>query len=182
MCYVKRWRQTSSLEDVIRVRRLWCHLWVMCVSIKKKWLKLIFERSWQPKQVPYDCKKTNITHIFEKEKRRIWGSPVWAQPHSPGGFWKHVKDEVCLGKPARIFQAETMLDQGLAFYGEKITFMDTGRGVYVIYLDFHKAYATLSNSVLTVLLVKYSFSELHWLYFLAQKLWISIGNWINDQL
>lgn len=94
---------------------------------------------------------------------------------------KHVKDERWLGKPAQISQAETMLDQAL-FYDEKTTCMDDGRGVDVVSLDFSKAFATLSKSVLIVILVKYSSSRLYWLYFLAQKIWMNSGNSNSDQV
>lgn len=75
-----------------------------------------------------------------------------------------------------------MLDQALAFYDEKTTSMDDRRRVDVVYLHFCKAFATLSNSVLIVILVKFSFYRLYWFYFLAQKIWISSGNSNSGQL
>ncbi|KAK4832520.1 hypothetical protein QYF61_023852 [Mycteria americana] len=42
---------------------------------------------------------------------------------------------------------EIMLDQGLAFCHEKTASVDDRKGVDVVYLDFSKAFPTLSNSL-----------------------------------
>lgn len=52
------------------------HLWVLreIVDGVTKPLSIIFEKSWQTREVPTDCNRGNITPIFKKEKKKDPGN------------------------------------------------------------------------------------------------------------
>ncbi|PKU43880.1 rna-directed dna polymerase from mobile element jockey-like [Limosa lapponica baueri] len=92
-------------------------------------LSIIFERSWRTGEVPEDWRKANITPVFKKGKMEDPGNYRLVSLTSVPG-----KGKLCL----------TNL---IVLYDVKTRWLDEGRAADVIYLDFSKAFDTVSHNI-----------------------------------
>ncbi|GAB0208187.1 mitochondrial enolase superfamily member 1 [Grus japonensis] len=93
-------------------------------------LSIIFERSWRTGEVPEDWKKASVTPVFRKGKKE-----------DPGNY-RPVSLTSIPGKGKRC------LTSLIAFYDGMSGWVDEGRAVDVVYLDFSKAFDTVSHNIL----------------------------------
>jgi len=146
-------------------------------------LSIIFERSWRSGEVPEDWRKANVTPTFEKGKKE---DPRNNRPVSltsiPGKVMeqlvleviiKQVEEKKVLRSSQHGFPKEkSCLTNWIAFCDDTTGWVDEGRAVDVVYLDFSKAFDTVSHNILLGKLKKYGLDE--WLV-----KWIE--NWLKGR-
>ncbi|CAM4334724.1 unnamed protein product [Caretta caretta] len=153
------------------------------VDVTAEPLAIIFENSWRSGEVPDDWKKAYVVPIFKKGKKEDPGNyrPV-SLPSVPGKIMEQVLKESILKhfegrKVIRNSQhgftkGKSCLTNLIAFYDEITGSVDEGKAVDVLFLDFSKAFDTVSHSMLASKLKKYGLDEwtIRW-----------IENWLDCQ-
>jgi len=146
-------------------------------------LSIIFERSWRTGEVPEDWRKTNVTTIFKKGKKEDPGNyrPV-SLTSIPGQLMEQLIMEVIIKQLEEkkvissshhgFTKGKSCLTNLIAFYDGMTGWVDEGRAVDVVYLDFSKAFDTVSCNILLGKLRKYGLDE--W-----SVRWIK--NWLNGR-
>ncbi|CAM5106321.1 unnamed protein product, partial [Natator depressus] len=159
-------------------------------------LAIIFENSWRTGEVPDDWKKANVVPIFKKGKKEDPGSyrPV-SLTSVPGkimaqvlkeSILKHLHERKVIRNSQHGFtKGRSCLTNLIAFYDEITGSVDEGKGEDVLFLDFSKAFDTVSHSILVSKLKKYGLDECtvrwveSWLDCRAQRVVIngSMSSW-----
>ncbi|CAM4611179.1 unnamed protein product, partial [Lepidochelys kempii] len=159
-------------------------------------LAIIFENSWRTGEVPDDWKKANVVPIFKKGKKEDPGNyrPV-SLTSVPGkimeqvlkeSILKHLHERKVIRNSQHGFtRGRSCLTNLIAFYDEITGSVDEGKAVDVLFLDFSKAFDTVSHSILVSKLRKYGLDECtirwveSWLNCRAQRVVIngSMSSW-----
>jgi len=146
-------------------------------------LSIIFERSWRTGEVPKDWRKASVTPIFKKGKKE---DPRNYRPVSLTSTPRKVMEQLILevinkqveekkfirSSQHGFTKGKSCLTNLIAFYDDMTGWVDEGRAVDVVYLDFSKAFDTVSHNILLGKLRKYGLDE--WLV-----KWIE--NWLNGR-
>ncbi|GAB0199656.1 mitochondrial enolase superfamily member 1 [Grus japonensis] len=115
----------------------------------------IFERSWRTGEVPEDRRKASVTPVFKKGKKEDPGNyrPV-SLTSIPGKVTeqlvlgvinKHVEEKEVIGSGQHGFtKGKSCLTNLIAFYGGMTSWVDEGRALHVVYLDFSRAFDTVT--------------------------------------
>jgi len=122
-------------------------------------LSIIFERSWRTEEVPEDWRKANVTPIFKKGKKEDPRNYRLLSLTSILGkvmeqlilevIIKHVKEKKDIRSSQHGFtKGKLCLTNLTAFYDGMTSWVDEGRAVDVVYLDFSKAFDTVSHDIL----------------------------------
>ena len=129
------------------------------VNVIAELLSIIFERSWRTGEVPEDWRKANVTPVFKKGKKEDPGNyrPV-SLTSIPGKVMeqlilevinKQVEEKKVIRSSQRGFtKGKSCLTNLIAFYDGMPSWVDEGRAVDVVYLDFSKAFDTMSHNIL----------------------------------
>ncbi|PKU41664.1 hypothetical protein llap_8039 [Limosa lapponica baueri] len=114
--------------------------------------------SWRTGEVPGDWRKANITPVFKKGKMEDLGNyrPV-SLTSVPGNVMerfildvisKHVEEQEVIGSGQHGFtKGKSCLTSLIAFYDVITRWLGEGRAADVIYLDFSKAFDTVSHNI-----------------------------------
>uniref|UniRef100_A0A8B9V0B7 Reverse transcriptase domain-containing protein n=1 Tax=Anas zonorhyncha TaxID=75864 RepID=A0A8B9V0B7_9AVES len=153
-------------------------------------LSVIFERSWRTGEVPEDWRIAIVTPVFKKGKKEDLGKyrPV-SLTSVPGKVLEHLvldaiskqleEKKVMRSSQHRFTKGKSCLTNLVAFYDGITSWVDEGRVVDVIYLDFSKAFDTVSHDILLAKLRKCGIDEWtvrwveNWLTGQAQRVVIS---------
>ncbi|GAB0203172.1 mitochondrial enolase superfamily member 1 [Grus japonensis] len=144
-------------------------------------VRYMFKRPWRTGEVPEDWGKANVTPVFQKGKKEDPGNyrPV-SLTSIPGKVreWlilgvinKHVEEKKVIGSGQHEYTTgKSCLTNLIAFYDGMTGWVDEGRAVNVVYLDFSRAFDTPSHNILTGKLRKCGLDEwtVRW-----------IENWLN---
>jgi len=146
-------------------------------------LSIIFERSWRTAEVPEDWRKANVTPVFKKGKKEDPGNYRPVSPTSILGkimeqvilevIIKQVEEKKLIRSTQHAFtKGKSCLTNLIAFYNGMTEWVDERKAVDVVYLDFSKAFDTVSHNILLGKLRKCGLDE--W-----SVRWIE--NWLNGR-
>jgi len=121
-----------------------------------KLLSIIFERRWRTGEVPEDWRKASVTPVFKRGKQE---DPGWsASPPSLERWWSSSSWRSSLSKWRKTrlsgvvnmesSRGKSCLTNLIAFCNGMTGWVDVGRAVDVVYLDFSKAFDTVSHNIL----------------------------------
>jgi len=146
-------------------------------------LSIIFQKSWRTGEVPKDWRNVIVTPAFKKGKKEDPGNyRLISLTSVPGKMMeqlildvicKQVEEKKVIRSSQHGFtEAKSCLTNLIAFYDGKTGWVDEGRAMDVVYLDFSKAFDTVSHNILTGKLRKFGLDEwmLRW-----------IENWLNGR-
>ncbi|CAM4630454.1 unnamed protein product [Lepidochelys kempii] len=128
---------------------------------------IIFEKSWKTGEIPEDWKRAHKVLIYKKGNK---GNPGNYRPVSltsvPGkimeqiikeSICKHLEDNKVISNSQHGFVRNKSCQTNLiAFFGRVTSLVDRGEVVDVVYLDFSKAFDTVSNDLLINKFGKYN--------------------------
>ncbi|PKU35457.1 rna-directed dna polymerase from mobile element jockey-like [Limosa lapponica baueri] len=122
-------------------------------------LSIIYQQSWQTGEVPADWRLANVTPIHKKGRKDDPGNnrPV-SLASVPGKVMEQIilsaimqcmKDTQAI-RPSqhRFTRGRSCLTNLISFYDKVTRLVDEGKAVDVVYLDFTKAFDTVSHSIL----------------------------------
>ncbi|TRZ09732.1 hypothetical protein HGM15179_017378 [Zosterops borbonicus] len=108
---------------------------------------------WRSGEVPEDWKKANVTPVFKKGKTEDTGNysltsisgKVMEQLILEANS-KHMEDKV-ISSQHGFNKGTSCLTNVIAFYDETTGWIDVRKGVDIVYLDFSKAFDTVSHDI-----------------------------------
>ncbi|KAK4806242.1 LOW QUALITY PROTEIN: hypothetical protein QYF61_013386 [Mycteria americana] len=148
-----------------------------------KTLSIIYQQSWLTGKVPADWRLANVTPIYKKGRKENPGNyrpvsltsvpwKVMEQIILSAITW-HVQDNQVIRPSLHGFRkGKSCLTNLISFYDKVTCLVDEGKAVDVIYLDFSKAFDTVSHSILLEKLAAHGLDgcTLRW-----------VKNWLDGQ-
>uniref|UniRef100_A0A493U2D9 Reverse transcriptase domain-containing protein n=1 Tax=Anas platyrhynchos platyrhynchos TaxID=8840 RepID=A0A493U2D9_ANAPP len=146
-------------------------------------LTIIYQQSWLSGEVPVDWRLANVTPIYKKGWRVDPGNyrPV-ILTSVPGKLMKqiilcvitrHLQGKQAI-RPSQhgFMKGRSCLMNLISFYDKVTCLVDEGKAVDVVYLDFSKAFDTVSHSILLKKLSAHGLDwrTLHW-----------VKNWLDSR-
>ncbi|CAM5162260.1 unnamed protein product [Natator depressus] len=121
-------------------------------------LTIIFEKSWKTEEIPEDWKRANIVPIYKKGNKDNPGNYRPVSLSSVLGkimeqiikqsICKHLEDSKVISNNQHGFAKNKLCQINLAFFDRVISLVDGGEAVDAVYLDFSKAFDTVSHDLL----------------------------------
>ncbi|KAK4825574.1 LOW QUALITY PROTEIN: hypothetical protein QYF61_000573 [Mycteria americana] len=128
-------------------------------DVLTKSLSIIYQQSWLTGEVPADWRLANVTPIYKKGQKEDLGNyrPVsltsvpakLMEQIILSAITRHVEDNQGI-KPSQhgFRKGRSCLTNLISFYDKVTHLVDEGKAVDVVYLDFSKAFDTVSHSIL----------------------------------
>ncbi|GAB0205135.1 mitochondrial enolase superfamily member 1 [Grus japonensis] len=128
-------------------------------EVLTKPLSIIYQQSWLTGKVPVDWRLANVLPIYKKGQKEDPGnySPI-SLTSVPGKVMEqiilsaimwHIQDNQVIGPSQHGFmKSRSCLTNLISFYDKVIRLVDEGKAVDIVYLDFSKAFDTVSHSIL----------------------------------
>ncbi|KAK4807164.1 hypothetical protein QYF61_024284 [Mycteria americana] len=128
-------------------------------EVLTKPLSILYQQSWLTGEVPVDWRLANVTPIYKKGWKEDPGNyrPV-SLTSVPGrvmeqiilsAITQHVQDTQVIRPSQHGFRkGRSCLTNLISFYDKVTRLVDEGKAVDVVYLDFSKAFNTVSRSIL----------------------------------
>ncbi|KAK4806762.1 hypothetical protein QYF61_005558 [Mycteria americana] len=128
-------------------------------EVLTKPLSIIYQQSWLTGEVPADWRLANVTPIYKKGRKEDPGNyrPVsltsvlgkLMEQIILSAITRHVEDKQGI-KPSQhgFRKGRSCLTNLTSFYDKVTRLVDEGKAVDVVYLDFSKAFDTVSHSIL----------------------------------
>uniref|UniRef100_A0A8B9BIA0 Reverse transcriptase domain-containing protein n=1 Tax=Anser brachyrhynchus TaxID=132585 RepID=A0A8B9BIA0_9AVES len=146
-------------------------------------LSIIYRQSWLSGEVPVDWWLANVTPIYKKGRRVDPGN---YRPVSLTSVPGKIMEQIILSVITRLLQGNqairpsqhgfmkgrSCLTNLISFYDQMTCLVDEGKAVDVVYLDFSKAFDTVSHNIL---LKKLAARGLDW----RTLCWVK--NWLDGQ-
>ncbi|NXL24651.1 RTXE polymerase, partial [Setophaga kirtlandii] len=137
---------------------VWIHLRILSelADVIVKSVSMPFEPCWASGEVPADWKLDNVVPVFKKGKKEDPGNYRSVSLTSVsgkimekiilGGIEKHLKDNPVIGHSQHGFlRGKFCLSNLISFYDKVTHLADQRKPVDVIFLDFSKAFNTVSH-------------------------------------
>ncbi|KAK4806789.1 hypothetical protein QYF61_005585 [Mycteria americana] len=152
-------------------------------KVLTKPLSILYQQSWLTGEVPVDWRLANVTPIYKKGWKEDPGNyrPV-SLTSVPGkimeqiilsAITQHVQDNQVI-RPSQhgFMKGRSCLTNLISFYDRVTCLVDEGKAVNVVYLDFSKAFDTVSHSILLEKLAAHGLDghTLRW-----------VKNWLDGQ-
>ncbi|KAK4806818.1 hypothetical protein QYF61_005614 [Mycteria americana] len=128
-------------------------------KVLTKPLSILYQQSWLTGEVPVDWRLANVTPIYKKGQKEDPGNyrPV-SLTSVPGkimeqiilsAITRHVQDNQVI-RPSQhgFMKGRSCWTNLISFYDKVTRLVDEGKAVNVVYLDFSKAFDTVSHSIL----------------------------------
>ncbi|KAK4827884.1 LOW QUALITY PROTEIN: hypothetical protein QYF61_022307 [Mycteria americana] len=123
-------------------------------EVLTKPLSILYQQSWLTGEVPVDWKLASITPIYKKGQKEDLGNyrPVLGKVMEQGIYsaimWHLQDNEVIRPSQHGFMKGRSCLINLISFYDKVIHPVDDGKAGDVVYLDFSKAFDTISHSIL----------------------------------
>ncbi|GAB0194988.1 mitochondrial enolase superfamily member 1 [Grus japonensis] len=127
-------------------------------EVLTKPLSIIYQQSWLTREIPVDWRLASVTPIHKKGQKE---DPENYRPVSLtlvlgkvmekiifSAITQHVQDKMIRPSQHRFMKGRSCLTNLISFYDKVIHLVDEGKAVDVVYLDFSKAFDTVSHSIL----------------------------------
>ncbi|KAK4821568.1 hypothetical protein QYF61_023475 [Mycteria americana] len=144
-------------------------------EVLTKPLSMIYQQSWLTGEVRADWRLANVTPIFKKGRKEDPGNyrPVSLTSIILSAITRHVEDNQGI-KPSQhgFRKGRSCLTNLISFYDKVTRLVDEGKAVDAVYLDFSKAFDTVSHSILLEKLAAHGLDgcTLRW-----------VKNWLDGQ-
>ncbi|KAK4827288.1 hypothetical protein QYF61_016434 [Mycteria americana] len=122
-------------------------------------LSILYQQSWLTREVPVDWRLANVTPIYKKGWKEDLGNyrPV-SLTSVPGKLMEHIilsaimwhaqNNQVIRPSQHGFMKGRSCLTDLISFYDKVTCLLDEGKTVDGVYLDFSKAFATVSHRIL----------------------------------
>ncbi|KAK4825920.1 hypothetical protein QYF61_003415 [Mycteria americana] len=152
-------------------------------EVLTKPLSILYQQSWLSREVPVDWRLANVTPIYKKGQKEDLGNyrpvsltsvlgKVLEQIILSSIMW-HIQDNQVI-RPSQhgFMKGRSSLTNLISFYDKVTHLVDEGEAVDGVYLDFSKAFDTVTHSVLLEKLAAHGLDRrtLHW-----------VKNWLDGQ-
>ncbi|KAF4794993.1 hypothetical protein TURU_096798 [Turdus rufiventris] len=145
-------------------------------------LPIIYWQSWDTNEVPDDWKLANVTPIYKKVWKEDPGNyRPFSLPSVPDKVMKQfilsaITEHLADGQSIRPSQhgfrrGRSCLTNLISFYDQVTRLVNAGKVVDVVYLDFSKAFDTVSNSILLEKLATLGFTGLRTAWMAGPREW-----------